>query len=107
MNFKQIETTDTLKDYINCFWYTERVFVEDNPFFEILPDGFAELIFFFGALVLLKKKTDCFLPFRLPLLLAYWINLSALKVSRSHPNSGSEILSVDHFFLTEYNSSDK
>ena len=80
MNFKQIETTDTLKDYINCFWYTERVFVEDNPFFEILPDGFAELIFFFGASCSVKKKDGLFLTLSSPFIVGLLDQPVRLKI---------------------------
>ncbi|OOQ56549.1 helix-turn-helix domain-containing protein [Mucilaginibacter pedocola] len=39
-----------LSQAIKCFWYTCRDAVEGQPGFEVVPDGYAEIVFCFGAL---------------------------------------------------------
>ncbi|MBO0951118.1 helix-turn-helix domain-containing protein [Fibrella forsythiae] len=38
-----------LQDSIKCFWYNSRDVGEQESNFEVLPDGYAELIFYFGS----------------------------------------------------------
>jgi AraC-like DNA-binding protein len=40
-----------LQDTIECFWYDRRDFGEQQTGFEVLPDGYAEIIFYFGNAV--------------------------------------------------------
>jgi AraC-like DNA-binding protein len=40
-----------LQDTIECFWYNQRDFGEQQTGFEVLPDGYAEIIFYFGNAV--------------------------------------------------------
>jgi hypothetical protein len=37
------------KDTIKCFWYNKREFGELESSFEVIPDGYAEIIFHFGS----------------------------------------------------------
>jgi AraC-like DNA-binding protein len=39
-----------LQDTIKCFWYNQRDADEQHPAFEVQPDGYAEIIFYFGEL---------------------------------------------------------
>jgi hypothetical protein len=38
-----------LSDAIKCFWYESRTYGEEQTAFEVLPDGYAEIIFHFGS----------------------------------------------------------
>ncbi len=38
-----------LKDIIKCFWYDKREFCEYPALFEVVPDGYTEIIFHFGG----------------------------------------------------------
>ena len=38
-----------LRDTIRCFWYTSRDFGALPTSFEVVPDGYAEIIFYFGS----------------------------------------------------------
>lgn len=40
-----------LQDTIECFWYDRRDFGDQQTGFEVLPDGYAEIIFYFGNAV--------------------------------------------------------
>ena len=40
---------EELKDIINCFWYDKINFGEQLSGFEVVPDGYAEIIFYFGS----------------------------------------------------------
>ncbi len=55
MNYKEITASSALSSHIKCFWYTERRFMDDDAPFEVLPDSYAELIFFSGANCALNK----------------------------------------------------
>jgi AraC-like DNA-binding protein len=47
---QEFEPPQELRDAIKCFWYDRREFGESETGFEVLPDGFAEIIFYFGSL---------------------------------------------------------
>jgi AraC-like DNA-binding protein len=40
---------DELRDTIKCFWYNSREYGEQISGFEVIPDGYAEIIFHFGS----------------------------------------------------------
>lgn len=45
----EFEPPEELRDAIKCFWYNKREFGEQQTDFEVLPDGYAEIIFHFGS----------------------------------------------------------
>lgn len=49
MQHQEFEPPETLRDTIKCFWYTRIDFGALQSSFEILPDGYAEIIFHFGS----------------------------------------------------------
>ncbi|ASZ12578.1 helix-turn-helix domain-containing protein [Chitinophaga pendula] len=46
---KEFEAPEALQDSIRCFWYERRDFEEQQSSIEVLPDGYAEIIFHFGS----------------------------------------------------------
>jgi len=46
---QEFEPPEELRDAIKCFWYDRRDFGELQSGFEVLPDGYAEIIFHFGS----------------------------------------------------------
>ena len=46
---QEFEPPEELRDTIKCFWYDRRDFGEQQTSFEVLPDGYAEIIFHFGS----------------------------------------------------------
>lgn len=53
MLHKEFEPVPHLKDAIKCFWYESRDLSKDQYSFEVLPDGYAEIIFHYGNLSLI------------------------------------------------------
>ena len=53
LNFKlhhlEFEPPEELQDSIKCFWYDRRDSGEEFSNFEVMPDGYAEIIFYFGS----------------------------------------------------------
>jgi len=49
MPHQEIEPPAALRDTIKCFWYDDWEFGELPTSFEVLPDGYAEIIFYFGS----------------------------------------------------------
>jgi AraC-like DNA-binding protein len=49
MQHQEFETPAALQDTIKCFWYNIVDFGEQESGFEVLPDGYAEIIFHFGS----------------------------------------------------------
>lgn len=49
MQHQEIESPESLRDTIQCFWHTSLDFGELPSTFEVLPDGYAEIIFLFGT----------------------------------------------------------
>src|SRR6202012_5174041 len=49
MQHQEFEAPEELRDTIKCFWYNIRDFGEQESGFEVLPDGYAEIIFHFGS----------------------------------------------------------
>ena len=53
---QEFESPSELKDTIECFWYDSRDYGETPSSFEVLPDGYAEIIFHFGSGCNLSKN---------------------------------------------------
>jgi len=49
MRHQEFEPPEELRDAIKCFWYNRRDVGELPSGFEVLPDGYAEIIFHFGS----------------------------------------------------------
>jgi AraC-like DNA-binding protein len=49
MHHQEFEPPEALRDAIKCFWYNSRDFGELPSSFEVVPDGYAEIIFHFGG----------------------------------------------------------
>ncbi len=49
MQHQEFEPPEQLRDTIKCFWYNRRDFGEQPSSFEVLPDGYAEIVFHFGS----------------------------------------------------------
>ena len=53
LNFKlhhfEFDAPEILQDSIKCFWYDRRDSGEEFSDFEVMPDGYAEIIFYFGS----------------------------------------------------------
>ncbi len=45
---QEFKPAEELKDSIKCFWYNSRDYGEKESTFEVVPDGYAEIIFHFG-----------------------------------------------------------
>jgi AraC-like DNA-binding protein len=49
MLHQEFESPEELRDAIKCFWYNRKNFGEQLSRFEVVPDGYAEIIFYFGS----------------------------------------------------------
>jgi AraC-like DNA-binding protein len=49
MQHLEFEPPEALGDTIKCFWYNKREFGPTESGFEVIPDGYAEIIFHFGS----------------------------------------------------------
>jgi AraC-like DNA-binding protein len=49
MQHQEAEPPETLRDVIQDFWYISRDFGELPTSFEVVPDGWVEIIFYFGS----------------------------------------------------------
>lgn len=47
---QEFEPPEALRDTIKCFWYDQREFGDQESNFQVVPDGYAEIIFHFGTL---------------------------------------------------------
>lgn len=47
---REFESPEQLRDTIRCFWYDKPELQEGEECFEVQPDGYAEIIFYFGKL---------------------------------------------------------
>lgn len=48
MQHQEFEPPDKLRENIKCFWYNTKDADELQSGFEVIPDGYAEIIFYFG-----------------------------------------------------------
>jgi AraC-like DNA-binding protein len=49
IHHQEFEAPEELRNAIKCFWYDKREFAELESSFEVMPDGYAEIIFYFGS----------------------------------------------------------
>jgi AraC-like DNA-binding protein len=49
MLHREFDPPDGLRDVIKCFWYNRRDFGKRESSFEVMPDGYAEIVFHFGS----------------------------------------------------------
>jgi AraC-like DNA-binding protein len=49
MQHQEFESPEALRDTIKCFWYNRKDTGEQQTGFEVVPDGYAEIIFHFGS----------------------------------------------------------
>ncbi|MES2130817.1 MAG: helix-turn-helix domain-containing protein [Bacteroidota bacterium] len=49
MQHQEFESPEELRDTIKCFWHNRRESGELQSSFEVVPDGYAEIIFYFGS----------------------------------------------------------
>jgi AraC-like DNA-binding protein len=49
MQHQEFEPPEELRDTIKCFWYNREDFGDLQSDFEVMPDGYAEIIFHFGS----------------------------------------------------------
>ncbi|WP_454801614.1 helix-turn-helix domain-containing protein [Mucilaginibacter phyllosphaerae] len=49
MQHQEFAPPEQLRDTIKCFWYNNRDVGAELSIFEVPPDGFAEIIFYFGT----------------------------------------------------------
>ncbi len=49
MQHQEFEPPEALRDTIRCFWHERRDFGDLQQDFEVVPDGYAEIIFYFGG----------------------------------------------------------
>ena len=50
MQHQEFEPPKELRDTIKCFWYNTKDAEETQSSFEVQPDGYAEIVFYFGSL---------------------------------------------------------
>lgn len=46
---QEFEAPEELRDTIKCFWYNSRDVGKHATSYEVIPDGYAEIIFYFGS----------------------------------------------------------
>lgn len=46
---QEFDPPDPLRDAIQCFWHERRDYGQQPVSFEVMPDGYAEIIFYFGS----------------------------------------------------------
>ncbi len=56
MQHQEFEPPEELQDTIKCFWYNSKESGEPESSFEVQPDGYAEIIFYFGSLSSLSNN---------------------------------------------------
>ncbi|MCJ8211000.1 helix-turn-helix domain-containing protein [Mucilaginibacter sp. RS28] len=55
---QEFEPNSEFREIVKCFWYDYRTFDEPGSVFEVLPDGYTEIIFYFGKLQLLSANGE-------------------------------------------------
>jgi AraC-like DNA-binding protein len=68
MRHQEFEPPEQLRDTIKCFWHNKRDFGDVQTDFEVIPDGYAEIIFYFGSLGRTAHDADLVSPFIVGLL---------------------------------------
>jgi AraC-like DNA-binding protein len=49
MQYQEVSPPYELRDTIKCVWYTSLNFGQEQSNFEVVPDGYAEIVFLFGS----------------------------------------------------------
>ncbi|TDW99081.1 helix-turn-helix domain-containing protein [Dinghuibacter silviterrae] len=49
MHHEEFDPPEALRNTIKCFWYNRKDFGEQPSNFEVVPDSYAEIIFYFGG----------------------------------------------------------
>jgi len=49
MHHQEFDPPDALRDLIRCFWHNRRDHEAGPSSFDVMPDGYAEIVFYFGA----------------------------------------------------------
>lgn len=68
MHHQEFESPEGLRDAVKCFWYTRQDLGEALTSFEVVPDGYAEIIFHFGSGCSILKD-DILLPLASPFMI--------------------------------------
>ncbi|HWB91125.1 MAG TPA: helix-turn-helix domain-containing protein [Puia sp.] len=68
MQHQEFEPPEALQDTIKCFWHNTRDFGEEPTSFEVVPDGYAEIIFYFGSITCSADAQPLPSPFMMGLL---------------------------------------
>lgn len=58
MEHREFEPPEELRDIIKCFWYNTGDFGELQSSFDVMPDGYAEIIFYFGSISAISHNGD-------------------------------------------------
>ncbi|MFL9483415.1 helix-turn-helix domain-containing protein [Chitinophagaceae bacterium LWZ2-11] len=58
MEHREFEPPEELRDIIKCFWYNTGDFGELQSSFDVMPDGYAEIIFYFGSISTISYNGD-------------------------------------------------
>ncbi|TWI94766.1 helix-turn-helix protein [Mucilaginibacter frigoritolerans] len=58
MQHQEFEPPEALRDTIKCFWHNTRHSGQQPSAFEVQPDGYAEIIFYFGDLFSMAHNGD-------------------------------------------------
>lgn len=58
MQHQEFEPPEELRDTIKCFWYNRRDAGELQSSFEVQPDGYTEIIFYFGYALSISRNGD-------------------------------------------------
>ena len=57
MQHQEFEPSEILRDTIKCYWYNRWDADELQQDFEVQPDGYAEIIFYFGSVLSVKHNS--------------------------------------------------
>jgi AraC-like DNA-binding protein len=58
MHHQEFEPPEELRDTIKCFWYNRRECGEEQSSFKVQPDGYAEIIFYFGSTLSISNHEE-------------------------------------------------
>jgi AraC-like DNA-binding protein len=81
MQHQEFAPPEELLDTIKCFWYNRRDSGEVLSPFEVQPDGYAEIIFYFGSLTSMDNNGDL-LPLPSPFIMGL-LNQPAVFYSKN------------------------
>ncbi len=57
MLHQEFAPPENLREMIKCFWYNKRAAEEIQSDFDVTPDGYAEIIFYFGTVISIQSQT--------------------------------------------------